>query len=200
MRALLVLVARLALARGFGYLPDSMDGCVDSMCEDGYVYTCATRYDRQYCEGTTYFDDHHCPDMSGTGCEGGWSDASCFTEAGDCGICSQTDGDDDYLVSLTGPYWHQRCLDDGSASGMYQASFFYDSARTSPTGNQGSHQSSRRLRSVVRLVLRAPATAVLEHANARPRCGHATSAGGEVGESARVVSVMSPRVRAHSPL
>ena len=46
MRAVLVLVARLALARGFGYLPDSMDGCVDSMCEDGY--TCATRYDRQY--------------------------------------------------------------------------------------------------------------------------------------------------------
>ena len=91
MRAVLVLVARLALARGFGYLPDSMDGCVDSMCEDGYVYTCATRYDRQYCEGTTYFDDHLCPDMSGTGCEGGWSDASCFTEAGDCGYCRENE-------------------------------------------------------------------------------------------------------------
>ena len=78
-----------------------------------------------------------CPNMSGTGCEGGWSEASFFTETGAYGICRENEDDDDYLVSLTGPYWHQRCLDDGS--GMYhdQASFFYDSACTSPTGNQG---------------------------------------------------------------
>ena len=127
MRALLVLAARLALARGFGYvLSDSMDGCVDSMCEDGY--TCATRYDRQYCEGTTYFDDHLCPDMSGTGCEGGWSDASWFTDTGAYGTCVLDDGD------WIGYYKHWRCLDDGS--GAYVAYFFYDSACTSPTGDQ----------------------------------------------------------------
>ena len=131
MRAVLVLVARLALARGFGYLPDSMDGCVDSMCEDGYVYTCATRYDRQYCEGTTFFDDHLCPEMSGTGCEGSWSDASWFTDTGGYGTCVL----DDNLYAAEGYYRHSRCLDDGT--GQWADFYFTDSACTSPTGNQG---------------------------------------------------------------
>ena len=121
MRALLVLAARLALARGFGYyLSDSMDGCVDSMCEDGY--TCATRYDRQYCEGTTYFDDHRCPDMSGTGCEDSWNDLSWFTDTGGYGTCVL----DDNLYAAEGYYRHARCLDDGT--GQWANFYFTDSA------------------------------------------------------------------------
>ena len=129
MRAVLVLVARLALARGFGYLPDSMDGCDDSMCQDGY--TCATRYDRQYCEGTTYFDDHLCPDMSGTGCESSWNDPSWFTDTGGYGTCVL----DDNEYAAEGYYRHSRCLDDGT--GQWANFYFTDSACTSPTGNQG---------------------------------------------------------------
>ena len=124
MRALLVLVARLALARGFGYFSeDSMDGCVDSMCQDGY--TCATRYDRQYCEGYTYFDDK-CPDTSGDvdNCPETYEYEDFFSDTGGYGTCVL----DDYLYAAEGFYRHARCLDDGT--GQWANFYFYDSACT----------------------------------------------------------------------
>ena len=62
MRAVLVLVARLALARGF--VATRLNGW-------GAMKACAKMATPALAHagaGATYFDDHLCPDMSGTGC------------------------------------------------------------------------------------------------------------------------------------